>query len=512
MHLNNKAPRRKTESGYALIVVLLVITVFSILGLTVMSVSFNHSKQFSKETTQTQALNVAEMGLKAYDKKINLNIDGLAPFDVSQFQSKLETSLPQSLNSSTNSTLNSMQGNPSYIVTRGNVGTPSKNLIPVIITSQGTVNGQTQIITQTKTFKYQTVSSGNSGDPNYTPEYMGLSLPYVNGSFHNGYLSWLSSDYQPKWISEGTLVHHGDFWINNNIVYIDGKQVTTADTIHQDVDLSQVKNLFLGMPLDYPANQPLAGASLNNESNINQVNYNNDVNFSSFNLTDKNPNVTINGKAYINSSINTGNLKSGTITFNDDIAINGDLNAGNNVIFIFKKNVYINGAINASNQSSLTFEKSLYINGSNINLNNNSSLYVGGNTRIQNAGSLNGSGNATFNGNIYFNHDYNSTGNNHFNGYVFINGSFNNSGPLTFERTVYVQGDFYPKGKGYIVNFKQGVITAGNNASPETSGSGKILIGPQQHGGNNGSSGSGGSSAGSGSSPVTVTTSNTKYQ
>jgi len=507
--IRNKQLLKKKEQGYALIIVLFVITVFSVLGLTVISVSFNNTKQFSKETTQTQALNIAEMGLKAYDKKIKSNINGLTAFDASQFQSKLTNALLVSFNSSSDYSINSMQGSPSYTVTRGEVGDPLDNKITVTITSQGTSGGDTQTITQTKTFKYQTVSSEDAGDFNHLKPFMGVYPIYVSGGYHNGYLSWLSSDYTPKWISEGDFVHQGDAYINQNKVIISGRQPTTNDVIHQTVDLSQVKSQFLQMPLQTPQNHSIDGAISNNEYAVLQSVYNGNINFNSFNLKSSNPNVTINGKAYLGSSTSSSDLASGTVTFNDDVAINGDLNAGNNIHFVFKGNVYINGSINASDHASMDFEKSLYIAGGNINLNGNSELDIGGNCFVA-SGSLNGSANstATFRGNTFFNHDYNSSGNHHFIGYVFINGSFNNSGPLTFDKTVYVQGDFYPKADNYSVVFSQGLITAGGNASPSTNGNGVIIINSQVHGGDS----SGGSSSNSGQSPITIVDTKTNYQ
>ncbi|WP_197021162.1 type II secretion system protein [Sporolactobacillus terrae] len=486
--MNQVMPHKRTfqkrESGYALVIVLLVITVFSVLGLTVMSVSFNHTKQFSKETTQTQALNVAEMGLKAYNKELQSKLLDVSEVTQTNFKDKVIEILPGTLNSSSNLVINSMQGNPCYTVTHGEVGDSTDDKITVTITSRGTTNDGIQVIMQKITFEYRRVDTAATGDADHTPPYMGLSLPYISGGYHNGYLSWLPADYTPKWISEGDFVHQGDAYVNNNTVIISGRRPTTNDVVHQTVDLTTVKNQFKNMPLSYPANQPINGAASINEDAVMQAEYNGSVNFNSFNLKKSNPSVTIDGKAFLASSINSGNLDEGTIIFNDDVAINGDLNAGNKIHFLFKGNVYINGAINASDHTSMSFEKSLFINGSNINLNNDSTISVNGNLNVAN-GSLNGSSrsSALFNGNVYFNHDYNSSGSHHFYGYVFINGSFNNSGPLTFERTVYVRKDFYPKAKGYSVIFKNGIITAGNNASFETSGNGEIVINAQLRGG-----------------------------
>jgi Tfp pilus assembly protein PilX len=525
---------RKTcrkENGSTLVVVLLVMAVFSVMGLMLIGVTLAHSRQIGQSIAKIQATNAAEMGLKAYDQKIERAIDLVNDNldyhnTLNAAKTALDSALPDSINADDHQSITSMQGSPDYDASI-EIAAGENNEITLTIQSVGTVQKESQTIVQHQILKYNYSSSDSNGgidsgtpdDGNdFTPDYLGLSLPYVDGSFHNGYLPWLPNDYQPKWISNGSFVHHGSFYINHNVVYIDGKQVTTDDTIGQTVDLSQIRSLFLDMPLTYPPDQQIDGAQWNNDSNVIQNNYPNDINFSSFNLNSSNPNVIVDGKAYINSSINTGKLQSGTITFNDDVAINGDLNAGHDVKFIFNKNVFINGSINASKNAKITIQKSLYINGSNINLNDDSSLDVGSNACIINAGSINGTGNAIFNGNVYFDKDYNSSGSNHFYGYVFINGSFNNSGPLTFERTVYVQGDFYPKAYSYSVNFKQGIITAGNTASPHTKGDGQVVIGPQQRAGSNGNSGSGGSDggdqndSGGNTNPITVLSSNTNYQ
>lgn len=144
----HKRTFQKRESGYALVIVLLVITVFSVLGLTVMSVSFNHTKQFSKETTQTQALNVAEMGLKAYNKELQSKLLDVSEVTQTNFKDKVIEILPGTLDSSSNLVINSMQGNPCYTVTHGEVGDPTDDKITVTITSRGTTNDGIQVIMQ----------------------------------------------------------------------------------------------------------------------------------------------------------------------------------------------------------------------------------------------------------------------------------------------------------------------------------------------------------------------------
>ncbi|TGA99526.1 hypothetical protein E4665_04165 [Sporolactobacillus shoreae] len=456
----------RNENGSTLIVVLLVIAVFSVLGLTLIGVSLAHSQQTNQSTYQVQATNAAEMGLKAYDQKISevlLGLNNNVPSSFNTFKATLDSDLPTSLDS--NQGVNSMQDNPQYEVIIENESFIN-NEVQFLIKSTGMVQGVLRTITQNKVF-------------NYTPPgYMGLSLPHMSGS----------------------LIHAGDLWCSGSQTYING-QLCTNDTTHQTVDLTSIKGLFINMPLTYPQNQPINGASTVEGSNVVQSEFDTPVNFNSqLNLKSSEDSIVFNDPVYVGGSINTGGTFK-SVDFNKAVAINGDINAGQAANYHFKDNVYINGNLNISDGASVTFDRSVYIMNGNLNLHNTGSVYFGGNVHMQTSGQLNGTGSATFVGNLYINSDFNSSGNDLFEGYVFVNGSFNNSGQVTFDRTVYVQGNFFPKGKGTIANFTHGVVTAGGTASPSTNGNGKILIGPIQSGGND-----------SGSDPVTVTTINTNYQ
>src|SRR6476620_5987891 len=56
----------KNENGMALVTVLLMITVFSILGMAVISLSISNTKQVAKTEQEVQAVDLAEMGVIYY--------------------------------------------------------------------------------------------------------------------------------------------------------------------------------------------------------------------------------------------------------------------------------------------------------------------------------------------------------------------------------------------------------------------------------------------------------------
>ena len=73
----------KNENGMALVTVLLMITVFSILGMAVISLSISNTKQVAKTEQEMQAVDLAEMGVVYYknafisnaNKKLGLAIE-----------------------------------------------------------------------------------------------------------------------------------------------------------------------------------------------------------------------------------------------------------------------------------------------------------------------------------------------------------------------------------------------------------------------------------------------------
>ena len=86
----------KNEKGIALIIVLLMITVFSILGLSVFSFIISNTKQIDKTETEMQAVDLAEMGVIYYKNAFIINADTvLMPLLNSANQSAKHTNLIQ---------------------------------------------------------------------------------------------------------------------------------------------------------------------------------------------------------------------------------------------------------------------------------------------------------------------------------------------------------------------------------------------------------------------------------
>ena len=59
------------ERGSALLIVLMLVVIFTVLGLGLLTMNISASKQFSKKEEQVQARHMAEMGLLHYKKEIN---------------------------------------------------------------------------------------------------------------------------------------------------------------------------------------------------------------------------------------------------------------------------------------------------------------------------------------------------------------------------------------------------------------------------------------------------------
>lgn len=65
----------KNQNGIALVTVLLMITVFSILGMAVISLSISNTKQIAKTEGEMQAVDLAEMGVVYYKNVFNLKAE-----------------------------------------------------------------------------------------------------------------------------------------------------------------------------------------------------------------------------------------------------------------------------------------------------------------------------------------------------------------------------------------------------------------------------------------------------
>ncbi|QAA22886.1 type II secretion system protein [Sporolactobacillus terrae] len=312
----------KKESGYALVIVLLVITVFSVLGLTVMSISFNHSKQFSKEKAQTQALNAAEMGLKAYDYEIKniLKRTDISSFDT--FKNDFFRNMRDTLDS--NPEVNSLSGSPRYQVQVLNK-TVVGNAIRFTLKSVGTVQGDKELvtITQNKTLKYDNDSNDQSKicEPD---GFMGVKVPCLDGIFF----------------------HHGATSKVGNIV-INGKEKD------ENINFNLSKN-------DIPNSISFNGSKI-----ISNTEYSKNVIISG--STTLNGNVSFHGNVYVSGSIAVIN---GNVNFDGYVYFKGShsLNpfSGNQVIF--NRTVFSNGSMSAVASNSLIEFKGGLVTGGSTSL------------------------------------------------------------------------------------------------------------------------------------------------
>ena len=71
--------KNKGEMGNALLLVLMVIVIFSVVGIGLITMNFSATKQFSKKEEQVQARHQAEMGVLHYKAEIDKAVNGYAP-------------------------------------------------------------------------------------------------------------------------------------------------------------------------------------------------------------------------------------------------------------------------------------------------------------------------------------------------------------------------------------------------------------------------------------------------
>ncbi|MFD2618153.1 polymer-forming cytoskeletal protein [Terrilactibacillus laevilacticus] len=465
------------EKGSALLMTLLVLMVFSILGMALVTMSFNHTKQVGHQIEQTQATSAAEMGLKAFNIQIEETIDDInhqLPETFNQFLSLLHTEKPSQLSSD----LSDLQGHPSYQVSIENVTTAGSK-VTWTIKSTGKVQGIEKSITQDRTFIYgQETSSEGSTDGNLsnrTPEYMGLSLPYM----------------------EGSVIIDGNWTCKkNDNVFINGAPECIGET-HQPIDVSPIKSLFENMPVTLPSGNPLPQAQTINNPNIIEDHFPNNVNITDG--LDINHDTTFEKSVYVKGNLNIN----GKTTFKGDLYVDGQVTLSSDTTI--HGNVYINGPLKLNKDVDAMFNGHVKMT-QQIDLGKDSHITFMKNTMIY--GDLNTNGKVTSMGNLYLGGSLDYRGGDHFEGYVFINHSIarSNDGTgwedeVTFTRTVYSNGDFDLKSNKSTVYFNQGVVIKGD-VTTKTSNHGKIVFGPLKRG----------VSTPTAKPTLTVTTTHTTYQ
>jgi cytoskeletal protein CcmA (bactofilin family) len=287
----------RQQKGSVLLVVLLVTTLFTIMGLLLITVSFSHTKQINKEINRTQATNAAEMGLKEFNWKVKRIISENIQFD-------------DKMNLIENLSVSSDDSFPySYSVD----AEMNKQTKRIAITSTGRVNGEQRVITQNKILFAEDSNSDNQ----------------INGK---------------------SLIYGGSIKRGKNV------EIGPPDATNESVDFDSIKQYFKRIRL--PLAEPLPDAIRKNEASqsishyTDNINFVNTVNISHNVVFDKNVmvhgdfngsgNITIKGDLYIDGTVNL----SGNITVCGDVYIKNDANLSGNINF--NRNVFINQTANIS--------------------------------------------------------------------------------------------------------------------------------------------------------------------
>ncbi|MFT8391491.1 MAG: polymer-forming cytoskeletal protein [Sporolactobacillus sp.] len=193
---NKQGNYYKNEDGYALIIVMLVITLLLIVSVSLIGVAFNHSQQITHEQYRVQATNVAEMGMKNFSANLSsqltdlgnqLNNGQITVSDTSNNDANNPLSLPgkiattiQSIATGLNnsSTLSGLQNNPTSSVSVVPVAPStmaglSSTDLPFKVVSTGTVNGVIRQVSQTIVVNYAKKTTTTSGSSDGT----GVTVP-----------------------------------------------------------------------------------------------------------------------------------------------------------------------------------------------------------------------------------------------------------------------------------------------------------------------------------------------
>ncbi|RYL87534.1 polymer-forming cytoskeletal protein [Sporolactobacillus sp. THM7-4] len=344
----------RRQKGYALLLTLLVITLFSILGLMLISVSFNHTKQFTEETYRTQATNAAEMGLKDYNQKIGVLMSGMTqnkPSSFQEFENQLNNT--PSLPAVYHEQFPNLQGEPEFDIHVTKTVNPSADRIQWTIRSIGTVQGESRTITQDKTFTFDSRYTG-------TPEYKGLSLPYMNGSAIVAPGNWNCNDH------------------NNNHVSINGSTDNCIGATEENVDLSGVRSAFQSMSVASSSDDTVPVDSKGNMNADGEVKGNvyvapgdGTINIPDHLVFDGNvyfgKDVTITGDAVFKGNVSV----SGNLVVKGNVRIEGNILIGGNLDFnggdVYEGYAYIGGDLsrgsdNGPKDSDTVFKRTVYIN------------------------------------------------------------------------------------------------------------------------------------------------------
>ncbi|WP_010630288.1 hypothetical protein [Sporolactobacillus vineae] len=348
---------RKTcrkENGSTLVVVLLVMAVFSVMGLMLIGVTLAHSRQIGQSTAKIQATNAAEMGLKEYQLKLNKWYQTLNTSENSSSFDELKT---QIMNISVPKRTLNLSNNPTYeIINKKEIQSTDHQFV-IKIVSQGSAQNETRTISQDEIIQMNDQFQRNE-------EHQGLSLPYMNGS---------------------VIVNPGHWGIQGkgkkDNIHIYDHTGNETDPTEETVDLSGVENAFIRMPMatQDDSGTPVVGNTISGDIYGNS----NDMDFSG-NKTFEN-NVYINGDVTISGNIVfKGNVHiEGSLTVKGDIQVDGNLYVKGNLAYgngnQYTGYVFVGGEMSRRDNSgdgNIVFERTVYVNGDfNPKDGNKSKLY-----------------------------------------------------------------------------------------------------------------------------------------
>lgn len=177
--------KKLNTDGSVLLSALMIVTLFTVLGLTMLAISLNHTKQNEQQLQNLQAINTSEMGLKAYNHAIDHVTKDIQANHLSRSVDDLQSMLKDNIKESLSENFSSLSANPSFIVTR-KILTDNDQKMVWEITSKGQAGNAEHTLVTKHTFTFT-----NSGGASKTAvSYKGVTPPYVDAALYtfNNYL------------------------------------------------------------------------------------------------------------------------------------------------------------------------------------------------------------------------------------------------------------------------------------------------------------------------------------
>ena len=422
------------EKGMALVVVLLVLTVISIVGLSLMGFAVNNMKMSSGESNYQSSYYIAESGanLKMNDINNNMLTYYNQALDGSTFFSNAERYMSLGTDSTYSDFDSSFSQQPSAKVRIEKVNNSNSNSATsrdYNIISVGTINNRSITVVKPFHLTWKTKSSGGSNNINVpadTAVFVDTTISLDNGATISGAIGTNSS------LSGKISLNGNASIIGNSNIYV-GPNADTSTMISKPsyiivnnpiVKMSAVKTFSL------PVFPTIPSYPLQSDLNIKNGNYtltmNQDMSFSNISL-DNNYTLTVDVGSN-NRSIVVGNLNmiNGSIKINGTgkltIYVTGNVAMGSGSVLNTGKDVsklimYLKRSSVPTNPKSLSLTGSQQIYGSlfaedaNISVDNSGVLngyFLTGGTNV----SFSGNANAGSNNNLFYapNAAFNITG------------------------------------------------------------------------------------------------------